>query len=322
MFPIFIKNKKKKNVQISVAEAFNLWDILNAVYAAIERFNLWSNYIHDRDFMILMQIYLHELNDAKEILENSLTQYGIKAPDSHTLTVNTELNSDFMRDQLIATDLYSTQQEHIEMLLLAIAQATRNDKVRSMMMQFVKKNLDRIGMTTKYLKVKGWLQAPPIYSQTPGDNIKIDAGEVFNLWSHLTYRYDNLMLTETFLSLANDADLKLYLKKGRALLTKEARSLERELQHFGVVIPIKPPVTKPPSPPHGVDDDSMFRVIFSGISGALTVHAKAVKQSTTNDRIRDLFKQLLLSELAALDTTIRFGKVKGWLHPTPTFREY
>ncbi|HHX95258.1 MAG TPA: hypothetical protein GX691_05535 [Clostridia bacterium] len=66
----------------------------------------------------------------------------------------------------------------------------------------------------------------------------------------------------------------------------------------------------------------MFRVIFSGISGALTVHAKAVKQSTTNDRIRDLFKQLLLSELAALDTTIRFGKVKGWLHPTPTFREY
>ena len=226
MFPLFKKSKKKKNTNISAAEAFNLWDILNSVYAAIERFNLWANYIHDPDFQILMQVYLKELHDAREILENALTQYGIKASDAHTLNVNTDVNSDFMRDQLIATDLYSTQQEHIEMLLIAIAQATRNDQVRSMLIRFVKKSLDRIGMTTKYLKVKGWLQSPPIYSQTPGTKLKIDAGEVFNLWSHLTYRYDNLMLTETFLALVNDIDLKLFLKKAGYCLLKRQRPLK------------------------------------------------------------------------------------------------
>jgi len=322
MFPIFRSDKKKKNLQLSTAEAFNLWNILNSKYAAIERLNLWSNYIHDKDFLAFMRVYLNHLNAHKEILEKTLNQFGIKAPDSHTLTTNPKISSDFFRDQLIATDMFITQQELIEMLLLAIGSSTRNDGVRQMFIRFVKKDLDLIGTTIRYLKTKGWLYVPPKYSQTPDVNIKIDAGEVFNLWSHLTYRYDNLSLTEIFLTLVNDADLKAFLKTGQLLLLRQIKALEKELQHFGIVMPIKPPATLPPNPLHGTEDDVMLRVIFSGITGALSVHAKAVKQTTTNDRIRDLFKQLLLDEIYSLDKTIKFAKVKGWLHPVPTFREF
>jgi len=39
-----------------------------------------------------------------------------------------------------------------------------------------------------------------------------------------------------------------------------------------------------------LDDDYMFRTLTFGIMGALWLHTLALKQCTTNDRIRGIFK--------------------------------
>lgn len=319
MFPIMEDSRKKKNSQVSTAEAFSLWEMLNSKYGFLERIEVWSNFVHDKDLMLFMNLYQADMKEFVNTLEKALSRYGIQGPDNHILTARTTINTDIIRDQLIATDLFIMIQEHIEMLLVAIPSATTNDDIRATLIKMVKKDLDQLNSAIKYFKIKGWLYVPPMYQQNTLISSKIDAAEAFNLWSHLTYRYDNLQLTEIFLAFANDGDFKLFLKAGQKKLLGQTKILEKELRRHGIAIPIKPPVVRPPGNSHTADDDTLFRNIFSGISGALTVHSKAVKQSTTNDAIRTLFRQLLLEELNLLNKTIKFGKMKGWLNAPPSF---
>ncbi len=49
------------------------------------------------------------------------------------------------------------------------------------------------------------------------------------------------------------------------------------------------------------------------------MHAQAYKEAVVNNRIRDLFKQFLIEELNFIDNLIKFGKLKGWFSPIPTY---
>ncbi|MHB1420711.1 MAG: hypothetical protein ACYCX4_14220 [Bacillota bacterium] len=102
-----------------------------------------------------------------------------------------------------------------------------------------------------------------------------------------------------------------------------SKLLEEEMELFGIPAPVNPTKIMPPvTGIHDlVDDDYMYRVIFDGLQGAAMVHARAFKQCTTNDRIRNLFKKLLLEEIDALDDLIKYGKLKGWVDPVPKFSQ-
>lgn len=320
MFPIFTRSKEQKNTLLNVSEAFSLWEMLNSKYGFLERMAVWRAYIHDRDLLFFLDQYRADMQGFVGTLEKSLRQFGINGPDAHTLTAKTTVNSDIIRDQLIATDLLSMVQEHIEMLLVAMAGATTNDQVRGNFIKMVKTDLDQMCKAVKYFKIKGWLYVPPMYPQACFENkTKVDAAEAANLWSHLTYRYDNLQLTQICLAYTNDGDFKIFLELGQKALSAQTRKLEKELNHFGIAFPIKPPAVRAPGEVQSIDDDTLFRIIFSGMTGALVVHSKAIKQSTTNDRVRNLFRDLLLDEMDMFDRAVKYGKMKGWLHPAPSF---
>ncbi|SFG55778.1 hypothetical protein SAMN05660649_01982 [Desulfotomaculum arcticum] len=92
--------------------------------------------------------------------------------------------------------------------------------------------------------------------------------------------------------------------------------LEKELVHFRVPLPNRPPNVMPSrAPTMLMDDDNIFRWVFQGIQGALLMHPQALIECTHNDRIRNIFKELLFSELEMLASTIKYGKLKGWLNP-------
>ena len=68
-----------------------------------------------------------------------------------------------------------------------------------------------------------------------------------------------------------------------------------------------------------IEDDYLFRMLIMGIQGAGIVHAEAVKQCTTNDRIRKYFIELLMSEIDTSTRIIKLGKIKGWLNEPPHY---
>ncbi len=63
----------------------------------------------------------------------------------------------------------------------------------------------------------------------------------------------------------------------------------------------------------------MFRNVPPGIQCAITVHVQTLDKSTTNDRIRSLFKDLLFNDLDMAEKIFRYGKTKNWLHPVPRY---
>ncbi|WP_159426231.1 DUF3231 family protein [Desulfolucanica intricata] len=179
------------------------------------------------------------------------------------------------------------------------------------------KAVGRFNLISKYVKTKGWLGKQPMYQNHPEYTSEgLCAGEALHLWDHLSYRNDNIEMTQTFIAFVKDDDFKLILEKGIQTLVEQARVLEKELIHFKVPLPNRPPNVMPPSAhTEFMDDDNIFRWIFQGIQGALLMHAQSLIECTHNDRIRDIFKDLLFSELEMLALIIKYGKMKGWLNP-------
>jgi hypothetical protein len=210
----------------------------------------------------------------------------------------------------------------VEQLLRALLTTTSHDGLRKLFTKFLLTAIDHADSVIHYLKTKGWIDTPPLYHLAPAKAELLAAGEAFHLWDHLTFRYDNISQTEIFHAFAKDYDFKLLMSVGlQRGLKQQAETLEKELQYFGIPLPKRPKnFSIPENMTAHLEDDHMFRIVLIGIQGAGMLHAQALKQCTVNDRIRGIFKQLLLKELDYNNDLIRFGNLNGWLHPVPMFR--
>ncbi|MCF8022829.1 MAG: DUF3231 family protein [Clostridiales bacterium] len=323
MFPnIYGIKAEKTQKMLNVSEAYNLWDILSAKYMAFERIQLWENYAHDTDLKYFLGSVLKSMQKNVRSLEKEIEKYGLHGPEGQVSDVCSAVNSQALRDEYIAIDMFEFMQESIEMLLRVIRTSTTNDRLRDLFTGILKEAVEAADDYMKYLKFKGWVRTPPMYPNIPiGVEEKLDAGEAFHLWDHLTFRNDNIEQTQRYLAFANDGDFKVLLKKGlQDVLRDQADMLEKELKHFGLPLPVRPPrVSTKVENTNIMNDDNMFRHIFNGIQGAAIIHAQAFKSSVTNDRIRKIFKNLLYSEVKIQDRIIRFGKYKGWFNIVPEY---
>jgi hypothetical protein len=318
---LLTRTRETENM-LSTAEASNLWDILKSNYMAVELMQIWGNYAHDSEFKRLIASYIKDLEKNIQLLEGEAKKTGLFGPDKNRSSVNTSVNSETLYDEYLAQEFFIFAQENVEQLLRALRTTTSHDGLRKLFMKFLLTAIDRADSVVQYLKMKGWIDTPPLYALAPAKAEKLAAGEAYHLWDHLTYRYDNISQTEIFHAFAKDLDFKLLLSVGlQRGLKQQAESLEKELQYFGIPLPKRPKnFSIPDNLTAHLEDDHMFRMVLIGIQGAGMLHAQALKQCTVNDRIRGIFKQLLLKELDYNNDLIRFGKLKGWLHPVPMYR--
>lgn len=314
---------KEQALLINVSEANNVWDILKSNYLAVELMKLWKNYTHDKDLQVLIGMFVNDIEKDIVILEKEIKNIGISGPDKSRSAQNYKVNTENLMDENIAQEFFVFAQENVEHLMRALRTTTDSDEIRSLIMKFTHQAIKRTDNVIQYMKLKGWIETPPLYTQVPADiKEKLGAGEAFHLWDHLTFRYDNVSQTDIFLAFAKDPEFKTLLKVGlQQSLKKQAQMLEKELNHFGIPLPKRPKdFNMTEDNTELLDDDHMFRMILTGIQGAAIFHAQALKQSTVNDRVRSIFKDLLFAELDYNDKLIKFGKVKGWLNPVPKYK--
>ena len=95
--------------------------------------------------------------------------------------------------------------------------------------------------------------------------------------------------------------------------------MDKELVKFGLPLPPQPKTLYEYLGILQIPDQTMFKQLFIGMQSAAIVHAQALEHCTTNDRIRQLFNDLLKSEVDIIDTVIKYGKVKGWLEEAPRY---
>lgn len=310
---------------LNCPEAYGIWDLLSAKYQFLEKLQIWRNYAHDKDLKFLLNSIINILERKIVVeLEKQAEQYGLSGPEVGVKRVNTSANMEVIRDELIAQDTFVLLQGITELMLRNLRIATTNDNFRETVIAFNKINLRMMDNMISFLRLKGWINEPPIYPNLPtGTKEVIDAAEAFHLWDNLTFRYDNILQTEFYKDLVKDLDLKALITVGLQIVLKEEASiLEKECLKFGIPLPKHPErvVALPAGMKFEVRDDYIFRVILMGMIGATNIHVSAVKQSVTNDRVRKLFIKLLLSEIDIFNNFILYGKLKGYLNEPPKYK--
>ena len=315
-------NTEKRQQMIDVRETFNLWDILRSKYLMIEDLETAGQVVHDKDLKMIIIVYLKELKNNSQKLENLLKKYGITGPDRGRISSNWVSNYEVIRDEEIALKMMLFTQENIENLLRAVRTSLTNDKIRSFITKILISTINDFDSILNYLKIKGWIATPPLYPNNPSSTKeKITCIEVAHLWDHLTIRYDNIRQTKILNSFVNDLDLQVILSRGLSRLQNQIKVLEKECIYFGITLPKRPAeVFAAAEFTDLYNDDHIYRIILGGFQGAEIMHAEALKQCTVNDRIRMIFKKMLLQEVEYFDNFARYGKLKSWLHPAPAYR--
>lgn len=320
-FTRFMKPETRQSL-IDTREAMNIWNILNACYTIIERLEADSKMTHDIDLKIVLSRIIKNLHNDTTKLKQQLETYQIKGPDRGRLPSEWTGNPEVSRDELIAKLALIFLEEHLGNLLLANRTSITNDNIRQIFYRMIIKLTNQIDLLLKYLKVKGWIESPPIYPNTPPNNEEnLDCGTAGDLWNHLCRRYDHMRKTEFYDALAHDLDFKIVIDLGLNTLKEQINILEKECQKFGIPLPKRPSeVIIAPVSTDLINDDQMYRDIFLGLQGAALLHISAYKQCKLNDRIRNLFKQMIIQELDFFEIFLKYGKTKGWLHPAPSYK--
>ncbi|MGI6036743.1 MAG: DUF3231 family protein [Limnochordia bacterium] len=318
----FFKKPETRQGLVDVRETFNLWEILKSKYNILELSRSWLVFVHDPDLQLLIRGYVKELDDNKRVLERLMEKYQISGPDQGRLASNWAGNTEALRDETIAGDLFIYMQEHVDNLLRTVRTSVTNDEVRHVMMKLMIKTLTDLESLTKYLKVKGWLENVPIYPNTPPENHeRIDCATAAHLWDHTTFRYDSLRKTKYYRALTHDLDFRAILSHGMKVVEEQIEKLERECINFGIPLPKRPAeVIAASNSSDFFCDDFMYRDILIGLQGATLLHSEAIKQVIFNDRIRQTFRDMIIKEIGFYEDFIKFGKAKGWLHPIPSYK--
>lgn len=316
------KNNKTQQKLIDVREAFNIWDILKSKYDIAEFMSINYQLTHDLDLKAIIINYKRDIDKNIKILEKMLNTYAVQGPSQGRISVQWAGNSEPTRDEMIALQMITYIQEHIENLLRAVRTSVSNDKIRLTLTHMLKDTIKNSNQLYGYLKLKGWLETPPVYPNIPADQTEtISCAAAAHIWDHLTYRYDSSRWTKTYIVLVKDKDLKILLERGYLALEKQANLLENECKKFGITPPKRPPeVVTAPENTEIFTDDQIYRTVLNGLQSASIMHAEALKQCTTNDRIRGIFRDMLLSEIDFYGNYVKYGKLKGWLHPVPGYR--
>ncbi len=312
--------KEQKQTQLSAGEVHLIWVKAQSRYVMIDNILFLSGFVHDTEF----KLFLSQLQDVyqKEVeaIEQELKKYSIKSPEPNKTDIEALISTEIISDKQIARNIYGFAQLALSKCLKALQVTMFNDDLRKIIIELTKLDIDTFFKLVDYLELKGWLENPPLYPNIK-KNETVGAGEIWELWQHLYYRYLHLNRTKIFLTHVSDLDFQAILTAGTNVLEKQIKHLEQLLIDYGISLPDKYPKNIPaPETKEAYDDERIFKSLLNSMKNAITVHGFALQEIMINKNLRNLFKNLLIDEIDLVDKLFRYGKVKGWAPLVPLYR--
>lgn len=188
----------------------------------------------------------------------------------------------------------------------------------------VQDKLFNYGNNKTDIKIRRFLRIMPIIDKIipHKDNDMLHVGEIYEIWTQVTARYDTMELTQYMLDSIHDADFKTIVEAGlNSIIKPQIKKLEDVAKKYSIPLPSKPPVKVNLPDNSGAErDKAIFKLIFDGAQTALNVHVKAI-EICTNDSLRSLFINFLEQELDDYNTLIKYGKFKSWIGSPPHYMQ-
>ena len=239
--------------------------MIGARQASVLGNQFYINYIHDRDFILILQSQIKAWQDQISELEKQAEKYNIKTPRRTPVNIKFTANTDEITDSFIFVLVLSELAGELYSLSRAVISSTTNDVLHDIITKHMISHIKHYEVLYKYGNSKGWMHIVPYYKT--GKMLKkepITVAEANNIWDHLVNRYDQWQLTQYYLSIVHDNDFKLVLQTGIKPLESQMKALETQCDKFEIPLPGRPPKTqKSVSDPEVMEDQFLYRNILT-----------------------------------------------------------
>ena len=98
--------KKTSLEDVDIIEAYNIWNSLRARYGSIETFQMYRNFVHDRDFDLLLTSFLNTYLREAKILEDNASRYSITLPNRPAVDYRVDDKVDAFTDRFIYRKIF------------------------------------------------------------------------------------------------------------------------------------------------------------------------------------------------------------------------
>lgn len=317
------KQSKGLKEEIDIQEAFNIWNALRARYHSVETIQLLKNFIHDKDFTVVLGGFLDQWTKSAEKYEELIEQFKIKSPTKPPRDFAITVKINHIADDLVYRRIYNDLTSQMYFLATAYRSSVTNDHVRKIIRADLESHLKNFDTLYKYGKLKGWMDDPPAYKTAKAVvNEPLAVSEAFHILDHIGMRYHQLQLTKYFLNFAHDKDFRLILSQGKKSLEKQIKMLEEKALKYEVPLPNQPPASVAVAmDPETMEDRFMYMAIYTGIQNAVDLHVRAVIETIRNDSLRTFSYDLFTNEMGMYENYLKYGKAKGWISSTPIYAE-
>lgn len=316
------KNAKGAAKQIDFVEAHNIWLTIYLRQTSVLNHQFLANYVHDNDFLLLINQHINQFQSEIKTMEEMATQYKVKASSKPPVNLKFTTQINQITDQMIYDLIYAEMIAELYTLARAVKATTTNDNLRQVFADQMISHLRLFQVFYQYGSTKGWLGVAPAYkTEKPVKKEQLSIGEAANLWDILTQRYDQIQLTQFYLSFVHDDEFLVLLNAGLATLQSQAEALENYCMKFEVPLAYRPPSHQQATiDPETMEDRFVYRQVLTGVQGAIELHMRSLIESVRNDELRKFFLELTQKELTIFSNLLKYGKAKGWAKIVPIYK--
>ncbi|MCR3923309.1 MAG: DUF3231 family protein [Firmicutes bacterium] len=162
---------------------------------------------------------------------------------------------------------------------------------------------------------------PSIFKKVGAKKTAIDIEEAWNIWELLSSGYESMTDIKLMKNFVHDQDLTVMITRHLASLDDEIKMLEAEAIKYNLKTPHQPPADfKTSAIIEEYSDRYIYRTVFRRLGDDLFKINRSIRTSSTNDKLRQGFQQRLRGQLKNFEEFIKYGKLKGWQDPPPTYK--
>ncbi|MBU3191127.1 DUF3231 family protein [Clostridium bowmanii] len=151
--------------QLSVSEAFHIWDHIVMRYEQLEIIGIFSSFAHDTEFKVILQHGSYVYNKQIKKLEELALKLNVPLPNRAALPVTTPIDPEMITDRFMYRIILSWQLSALDAHLRAIIETIRNESLRRLWTGLLDAELAYYDKYLKYGKMKGWTRVVPIFGE-------------------------------------------------------------------------------------------------------------------------------------------------------------
>lgn len=161
-----------------------------------------------------------------------------------------------------------------------------------------------------------------LFKKSTSNLEQIDVQTAFNIWNCLKSRYDSIETAQMQSNFVHDRDLGIITNMLLKHFQTQTEIMEKEGKKFKVKVPSRPAIdVKTSTRIDEYTDKFIYKTIFADMITELLSLTHAVRTTLTNDRLRAMFREFLLSHLDDFQVLYKYANLKGWAKVPPIYVE-